>query len=37
MLILSFEEFNNEFGIDNDPMSNIRMKDLGKNYKSNAK
>ena len=30
MLILSFEEFNNEFGIDNEPMSNISIKDIGK-------
>ena len=30
MLIRSFEEFNNEFGIDNEPMSNIRIKDIGK-------
>ena len=30
MLILSFEEFNNEFVIDNEPMSNIRIKDIGK-------
>ena len=29
MLILSFEEFNNEFGIDNKPMSNIRKEDIG--------
>ena len=26
MLILSFEEFNSEFGIDNEPMSNIKNK-----------
>ena len=30
MLILTFEEFNNEFGIDDEPMSNIRIKDIGK-------
>ena len=30
MLILSFKEFNNEFGVDNEPMSNIRIKDIGK-------
>ena len=30
MLILSFEEFKNEFGIDNEPMNNIRIKDIGK-------
>ena len=30
MLILTFEEFNNEFGINNEPMSNIRIKDIGK-------
>ena len=30
MLVLNFEEFNNEFGIDNEPMSNIRLKDIGK-------
>ena len=30
MLILSFEEFNNEFCIDKEPLSNIRIKDIGK-------
>ena len=30
MLILSFEQFKNEFVIDNEPMSNIRIKDIGK-------
>ena len=30
MLILSFEEFNNKFGIDNSAMSDIRIKDIGK-------
>ena len=30
MLILSFEEFNNEFGIDTESMSNIRIKNIGK-------
>ena len=30
MLILSFEEFNNQFGIDNEPMINIRIKDICK-------
>ena len=30
MLILSFEEVNNEFGINNEPLSNIRIKDIGK-------
>ena len=30
MLILSFEKFNNKFGIDNEPMSNIRIKDIGR-------
>ena len=30
MLILSFEEFNSEFVIDNEPMSIIRIKDIGK-------
>ena len=30
MLILSFEEFNNKFGIDNKAMSNIRIEDIGK-------
>ena len=30
MLILSFEEFNKEFGIDNKAMSFIRIKDIGK-------
>ena len=35
MLILSFEEFNNESGIDNEPMSNIRIKDIGKDISLN--
>ena len=30
MLILSFGEFNNKFGIDNKAMSNIRIEDIGK-------
>ena len=30
MLILSFEEFNNKFNIDNIAMSDIRIKDIGK-------
>ena len=30
MLILSFKELNNEFGIDNEPVSSIRIKDIGK-------
>ena len=30
MLILSFEEFNNEFNFDNNAMSDIRIKDIGK-------
>ena len=30
MLILTFEEFNNKFNIDNNAMSDIRIKDLGK-------
>ena len=30
MLILSFEEFNNKFNIDNNAMSDIRIKDIGK-------
>ena len=30
MLILTFEEFNNKFIIDNDAMSDIRIKDIGK-------
>ena len=30
MLILTFEEFNNKFNIDNNAMSDIRMKDIGK-------
>ena len=30
MLILSFTETKNEFGIDNEPTSNIRIKDMGK-------
>ena len=29
MFILSFEEFNNEFAIDNEPKSIIRIKDIG--------
>ena len=30
MLILTFEEFNNKFGIDNKAMSNITIEDIGK-------
>ena len=30
MLILTFEEFNNKFNIDNNAMSDIRVKDIGK-------
>ena len=30
MLILNFEEFNNKFNIDNNAMSDIRIKDIGK-------
>ena len=30
MLILTFEEFNNKFSIDNNAMSDIRIKDIGK-------
>ena len=30
MLILIFEEFNNKFYIDNNAMSDIRIKDIGK-------
>ena len=30
MLILSFEETNNKFNIDNNAMSDIRIKDIGK-------
>ena len=30
MLILTFKAFNNEFGVDNEPMSNIRIKDICK-------
>ena len=30
MLILTFEEFNNKFNIDNKAMSDIRIKDIGK-------
>ena len=30
MLILTFEEFNNKFNIDNNGMSDIRIKDIGK-------
>ena len=30
MPILTFEEFNNEFGIDNKAMSNIKIEDIGR-------
>ena len=30
MLILTIEEFNNKFNIDNNAMSDIRIKDIGK-------
>ena len=30
MLIVTFEEFNNKFNIDNNAMSDIRIKDIGK-------
>ena len=30
MLILTFEEFKNKFNIDNNAMSDIRIKDIGK-------
>ena len=30
MLILTFEAFNNKFDIDNNAMSDIRIKDIGK-------
>ena len=30
MFILTFEEFNNKFNIDNNAMSDIRIKDTGK-------
>ena len=30
MLILTFEEFNNKFNIDSNAMSDIRIKDIGK-------
>ena len=30
MFILTFEEFNNKFNIDNNAMSDIRIKDIGK-------
>ena len=30
MLILTFEEFNNNFNIDDNAMSDIRIKDIGK-------
>ena len=30
MLILTFEEFNNKFNFDNSAMSDIRIKDIGK-------
>ena len=35
MLILTFEEFNNNFKIDNSAMSDIRIKDIGKNISLN--
>ena len=31
MLILTFEEFNNKFNLDNSAMTDIRKKDIGKN------
>ena len=30
MLILTFEELNNKFNIDNNDMSDVRIKDIGK-------
>ena len=30
LIILTFEEFNSEFGIDNKAMSNIKIADIGK-------
>ena len=36
MLILSFEEFNNKFGIENEPMGNFRIKDIGKDVSLTA-
>ena len=30
MLILTFEEFNNKYKIDNSAMNDFRMKDIGK-------
>ena len=35
MLILTFEEFNNDFKIDNSAMSDIRTKDIGKDISLN--
>ena len=37
MLILCFEEIINDFGTDNEPMSNIRIKDIGKDISLTAK
>ena len=36
MLILTFEEFNNKFNIDNNAMSDIRKKRYRQRYKSNT-
>ena len=36
MLILTFEEFNNKFNIDNNAMSDIRIKDIGKDISLTA-
>ena len=35
MLILTFDEFNNEFDIDNKAMRNIRVEDIGKDISQN--
>ena len=34
MLILTFKEFNNKFNIDNNAMSDIRIKDIGKDIRT---
>ena len=36
MLILTFEEFNNKFNIDNSAMSDIKIKDIGKDISLTA-
>ena len=37
MFILTFEEFNNKFNIDNNAMSDIRIKDIGKDIGNSEK